>query len=254
MTDAADRDRSPRSTRTLVLVGLLAGVVFLGLLGLGVWQLERLSWKLHLIDQVEHRVSAAAVGAPGPAQWPAINTDDDEYRHVRTAGHFLNDEETLVEAVTVRGSGFWVLTPLVTDEGFTVLVNRGFVPAEKRDPATRPAGRIDGEASVTGLLRSSEPGGGFLHANDPKADRWYSRDIAAIATARNLSSTAPYFIDADATPNAGGLPVGGLTVVAFPNNHLIYALTWFALALMLAGASVYVANDEWRIRRRFRTR
>jgi len=254
VTEAADEKRSPRSKRTLLLVGLLAGVVFLGLLGLGVWQLERRSWKLHLIDQVEHRVSAAAIAAPGPAQWPAINADDDEYRHVRATGHFLNDKEALVEAVTARGSGYWVMTPLVTDAGFTVLVNRGFVPAEKRDPATRPAGRIEGEASVAGLLRSTELGGGFLRSNDPKADRWYSRDVAAIASARNLPATAPYFIDADATPNAGGLPVGGLTVVAFPNNHLIYALTWFALALMLAGAAVYVANDEWRIRRRFRAR
>jgi surfeit locus 1 family protein len=254
VTEGADQERSPRSTRTLLLVGLLAGVVVLGLLALGVWQLERREWKLHLIDQVEQRVDAAAVKAPGPAEWPSITDDGDEYRRVRTTGHFLNDKEALVEAVTARGSGYWVMTPLVTDAGFTVLVNRGFVPAEKRDPASRTAGQIEGEAQVTGLLRATEPGGGFLRANDPRTDRWYSRDVAAIAAARKLPPTAPYFIDADATPNAGGLPVGGLTVVAFPNNHLIYALTWFALALMLAGAVVYLAIDERRIRRRFRAR
>jgi surfeit locus 1 family protein len=102
---------------------------------------------------------------------------------------------------------------------------------------------------VTGLLRLTEPKGGFLRANDPAADRWYSRDVEAMAAARGLTDTAPYFIDADATPNPGGLPVGGLTVVAFRNSHLVYALTWFALALMLAALTVRVAREELRIRR-----
>ena len=82
----------------------------------------------------------------------------------------------------------------------------------------------------TGLVRASEPHGGFLRANDAAADRWYSRDIAAIGRARSLGHLAPVFIDADATPNPGDYPVGGLTVVAFRNAHLAYALTWFALA------------------------
>ena len=248
----ADRERGPRSTRTLLVVAVLSLVAIAGLTALGFWQLERRDWKLHLIDQVAQRVDAAAIAAPGPAGWSSITTATDEYRHVRATGHFRNDEETLVEAVTVRGSGFWVLTPLVTDRGFTVLVNRGFVPADKRLPATRAAGQIGGQTSVTGLLRITEPGGGFLRSNDPKTDHWYSRDVAAIAAARRLTGAAPYFIDADAAPNAGGVPVGGLTVVAFPNNHLIYALTWFALALMLVGAVAFVAMDEWRLRGSFR--
>lgn len=252
MTSSGDRERGPRSTRTLLVVAVLALVAIVGLIALGAWQLERRDWKLHLIAQVEQRVEAAALAAPGPANWPTISGDNDEYRHVQATGHFLNDRETLVEAVTERGSGFWVVTPLVTDQGFTVLINRGFVPSEKRDVATRAAGQIDTETSVTGLLRITEPGGGFLRANDSKGNRWYSRDVAAIAAARQLTETAPYFIDADATPNAGGLPVGGLTVVAFPNNHLIYALTWFALALMLMGSVAFVAIDEWRLRSNFR--
>lgn len=248
MTSPSDRERGPRSTRTLLVVAVLALVGIAGLIALGAWQLERRDWKLHLIAQVEQRVDAAAIAAPGQAGWSTISADNDEYRHVKATGHFLNDRETLVEAVTERGSGFWVVTPLVTDQGFTVLINRGFVPSERRDVATRIAGQIDSETSVTGLLRISEPGGGFLRGNDPKGNRWYSRDVGAIAAERQLTETAPYFIDADAKPNAGGLPVGGLTVVAFPNNHLIYALTWFALALMLTGAVVFVAIDEWRLR------
>jgi surfeit locus 1 family protein len=242
VTALADRERGPRSTRTLLVVAVLSLVAIAGLTALGFWQLERRDWKLHLIDQVAQRVDAAAIAAPGPAGWSSVTAETDEYRHVRATGDFRNDEETLVEAVTVRGSGFWVLTPLVTDQGFTVLVNRGFVPA----------GQIGGQTSVTGLLRITEPNGGFLRSNDPQTDHWYSRDVTAIAAARQLTEAAPYFIDADAAPNAGGLPVGGLTVVAFPNNHLIYALTWFALALMLVGAVAFVAMDEWRLRGSFR--
>lgn len=142
-----------------------------------------------------------------------------------------------MQAVTERGAGFWVLTPLHTGQGI-VLVNRGFVPGDRRDPATRTAGQAVGMVTVTGLIRASEPGGGFLRANDPAADRWYSREVAAIARARGLGTVAPFFVDADATPNPGGYPLGGLTVVSFRNNHLVYAITWFALALLSAGAAI----------------
>ena len=98
------------------------------------------------------------------------------------------------------------------------------------------------------LLRVTEPGGGFLRSNDPAGDRWYSRDVAAIAAARGVTEAAPYFIDAEASP-AGGYPVGGLTVLKFRNNHLVYALTWFALDLMLIAAAAYVARSEWKRRR-----
>ena len=145
-------------------------------------------------------------------------------------------------------AGFWVVTPLRTTSGDVVLVNRGFVPPERRDPATRGEGDPQAEVTVTGLLRMTEPKGAFLRTNDPASDRWYSRDVAAIAAARGLSQVAPFFIDADATPNAGGYPIGGLTVIAFPNNHLIYALTWFALALMLAGAYLRIVRGTPRAR------
>jgi surfeit locus 1 family protein len=96
--------------------------------------------------------------------------------------------------------------------------------------------------TVTGLLRVSEPGGAFLRSNDPAADRWYSRDVAEMARARGLDRVAPYFLDADAAPNRGGYPVGGLTVVHFRDPHLVYALTWFALAAL----SLFFARLLWR--------
>lgn len=246
MTAAAGRSRP---LWVPVLIGLLTLAGVAGLTALGVWQLERRAWKLALIDRVEERVHAAPVPAPGPAAWPQVDAAGDEYRRVQATGSFLNDRETLVQAVTNLGGGFWVVTPFRTTDGFTVLVNRGFVPPDKRDPASRAAGRIDGPTTVTGLIRVTEPEGGFLRTNDPAGNRWYSRDVAAIAAARGLPDTAPYFIDADGTPNPGGFPVGGLTVVSFPNNHLQYALTWFALAIMTAGAGAFVLRHDLRQRK-----
>jgi surfeit locus 1 family protein len=214
----------------------------LGFASLGVWQVERRTWKLDLIARVDARIHAAPAALPMGAAWRG----DHRYRRVTVNGTYLHDRETLVQAVTERGPGWWVLTPLRTATQ-TLLVNRGFVPSERRAPANRPEGQVAGPAAVTGLLRTSEPGGGFLRSNDPAADRWYSRDVAAIARARRIAQVAPMFLDADASANPGGYPIGGLTVVAFSNNHLVYALTWFALAAMsLAGMIVLLRRREAR--------
>ncbi|KAG1392395.1 hypothetical protein G6F59_014611 [Rhizopus arrhizus] len=128
------------------------------------------------------------------------------------------------------------MTPLQLPDGGTVLVNRGFVLPEWRKnqaAATQPPA----EGSVTGLLRMGEPGSGFLRNNDPAANLWYSRDLPAIAAARGLTAVAPYFLAAEAAASPGRdpakAPVGGLTVLSFPTNHLGYAITWYALALMI---------------------
>jgi len=239
----------PRSSAAKGAIGAGLLIVFLTLIALGTWQVQRRAWKLDLIARVNHRVHAAPVAPPGPASWPKVNKTADEYTHVRVAGVFQNDRETLVRAVTELGEGFWVLTPLRTDQGYTVLINRGFVPPEQADPTTRAKGELTGETTVTGLLRISEPKGAFLRKNDPAANKWFARDVPAIAAARGQSRVAPYFIDADATPNPGGAPVGGLTVIAFPNSHLVYAVTWYALALMLAGGVAYAVREERGARR-----
>jgi surfeit locus 1 family protein len=213
------------------------------LIALGVWQLERREWKLALIDRVEKRVHATPVAAPGPDAWARINAENSEYLHVTATGHFIAGRETLVRATTALGAGYWVMAPLRTDAGFVVLVNRGFVPPEKREPASRVYAGGDAPVTITGLLRITEPKGGSLHANAPSENRWYSRDVNAIAQAQGLGNTAPYFIDADAASSANGGPVGGLTVIAFRNSHLVYAITWFTLALMMAALGVRIARS-----------
>ena len=205
----------------LVALALMAAV---GFIALGVWQVERRVWKLDLIARVEAGLKTAPA-----TDWQKFA----EYRRVRLTGTLLCDRETLVKAVTERGEGYWVMTPLRTGQDL-VLINRGFVPSAS---AARWCGL---EASVTGLQRASEPRGGFLRSNDAAAERWYSRDVDAIAATRGLGKVAPFFVDADATPNPGGSPVGGLTVIAFANNHLVYALTWFALAALSLSAAAMI--------------
>ncbi|WP_428981643.1 SURF1 family protein [Novosphingobium album (ex Liu et al. 2023)] len=214
---------------------------------LSVWQVERREWKHALIAAVESRVHAAPVAAPGPEHWASLSAEHDAYRHVRVTGRFLHDRETLVRAVSDLGSGYWVITPLDTGH-FTVLVNRGFVaPGERNKVRRDPVGTI----ALSGLLRVTEPGGGFLRSNDPKTGNWYSRDVAAIAAARGILRPAPYFIDADAMTGTSTGPVAGLTVVRFADNHAVYALTWFAMALLCAYAARSIVPGNRRSRKAF---
>ncbi|MET0719957.1 MAG: SURF1 family protein [Tardiphaga sp.] len=240
MTLAGEGDRRRRSPLALFSLGGIAILLIAGLTALGIWQLQRRVWKLDLIAQIDQRIHAPAVDAPGRSAWPSIDASRDAYRRVRVAGTFLRDRDTLVQAVTTLGGGYWVMSPLRTDAGTTILVNRGFISGDDKD--RRRADVAPGRVEITGLLRITEPRGGFLRSNDPAADRWHSRDVEAIAGARGLADVAPYFIDADAVPGNG--PVGGLTVVSLPNSHMVYALTWFALAAMLAGGLAYAVRTE----------
>ncbi len=222
---------------------LVLGLLFAGLVALGNWQLARRVWKLDLITRVERQLQAPPVPVPGPTRWTGISRQD-EYRKVQVTGSFDHTLETCTQAVTVLGPGCWVMTPLRTSEGWWLLVNRGFVDAEHRAPAQRAQGQIAGTVQVEGLLRLTEPGGGFLRRNDPAINRWTSRDVVAIAAARGLPATAvaPYFIDASQTV-AGG-PIAGLTVLRFHNSHLVYAFTWYGLAVLVLVAVGLIVRRE----------
>jgi surfeit locus 1 family protein len=234
---------STRSGPAVYVAGLVALLLFAGFMALGIWQIERRAWKLDLIEQVAARAHAAPTPPPGPASWGTITAPSDAYRRIRLDGTLDNTRETLVRAATALGSGYWVVTPLRTAQGFTVLVNRGYVSPEQRAAHAKPSGPV----TITGYLRITEPGGGFLRSNDPATGKWYSRDVAAIAAGRGLTNVAPYFVDADKSGTAA--PIGGQTIIAFPNNHLVYMLTWFALAAMTIVAFVVFVRQDTRKRR-----
>lgn len=215
--------------------------VLLLLLGLGVWQVQRLHWKEGLI--AERR--AAATAAPEPVPRARTVAPDMNFRHVTAEGRFLNNKEILVYAPPRIGeTGFDVLTPLVQADGRIVFINRGFVPLGLRDPAARAAGEITGPVRVEGLLRlpSRRKPGWFIPDNDPRRHRWFWIDLPRMAAADGLARVAPYYVDADAAPNPGGWPQGGLTEVRLPNNHLQYAIIWFSLAVVLL--VIYVLSQR----------
>ena len=248
----------PRSKFVRYILAICAGLFFVAFFALGSWQLIRLQWKLDLIARVEQRVHAPAVDLPLVSQWGKVNAADDEYRHVRLRGTYRYQDTSLVMASTVLGSGFWVLTPLVTQDDQIVWINRGYIPsslaAQFQSEKNNGAGTGSRVVSIAGLLRMSEPNGGFLRHNEPAAQRWFSRDIAALSAAHKLSHAAPYFVDLErhqslAINDDTEYPVAGLTVISFHNNHLVYALTWYALALMVAGGFFYVRKDDRRLRR-----
>jgi surfeit locus 1 family protein len=219
------------------------------LCGLGVWQVERLAWKEALIARVTARLAAPPIPAPGPAAWAALDMGDLEYQPVSVSGTFRNDREVdVIAALTepkgkLGGLGYFIITPLTTDEGWTVYVNRGFVPQEKKTAESRPESLLAGRTTVTGLFRAPRGRAWFVPADNATTNAWFSRDPALYARTYGVTGTiAPYIIDADfdaALP--GGIPQGGETIVDFPNSHLGYAITWFGLALCCAGVFIAFA-------------
>lgn len=234
--------RTPAVTRPLRqspwVVGIFGLLGLAILLSLGTWQVRRLHWKEGLLATIHERIHST----PEPlaaVEKRFAQTGDVEYWPVTASGRFLNDRERHLLSTWKGQSGFDVYTPLQLDDGRLVLVNRGFVPYDRKDPATRRAGEVEGEVTITGVARNplaAKPSW-VVPDNTPSENIFYWKDLRAMATSTGLSANGllPFFIDANDAPNPGGLPVGGVTVVDLPNNHLQYALTWYGLAVTLAG-------------------
>ncbi len=214
------------------------------LVGLGVWQLQRLAWKEGLIAQIEDRAAQEPVTLD---QALALSDElgDLSYLPVRVEGRFRNDKERYLYAIARDGKPGWhVVAPLETADERTVLIDRGFVPEQYRDPSTRRAGQFQDIVTVTGLIRMSESPRLFVPDNDPGQNQWFSRNLDEMAASmypeRNVR-VVPFFLEAVDSDIPGGWPKGGQTRLELPNNHLQYALTWFGLALCLVGVyGVYV--------------
>lgn len=250
MSAAATRPPEHRGNAKFVIWMLLAAMLFACFIALGTWQVYRYRLKLGISHAMQTRVHAAPVPAPGPSHWPRANQQ--QYLHVSLRGHYLADAQTLVRGSSELGYGYWVMTPLRTARGFIVLVNRGYIPdGLPKSPAFAATKPATGEVTLTGLLRASEPGGGFLRRNRSQENLWYSRDVAAIATAHALpaNKVAPYFVDADAADSGNRWPVAGLTKIHIYNHSLGYAVTWYLLALGTLLCSSIVVRHERQARR-----
>ena len=223
----------------------IAGVAIL--IGLGVWQLDRKVWKEDLIATLNARLGRAPENLPPRASWPQLREDGAEFRRVTFPAEFLDGEEALVyTAGSPLRPGYWVFAPARLAGGSIVLVNRGFVPADHKDPATRAEGNPRGIIDVIGVLRWPEARGSFTPADDPKNNVWFLRDSNSIAAFKKWATAAPFYVDQEEPVPPGGWPKPGRLEAHLPDNHLQYAITWFGLALALAG--VYVV---WLARRLF---
>lgn len=244
MSEASINSGGRSRPRSPLLLGL--GLVLLSiLLALGTWQVQRLHWKEGLLADIAERQATA------PVPLSAIETmvasgGDIEYRVVTATGHYLNDKERHFFATYDGDPGYHVYTPLQLSDGRYLFVNRGFVPDVDKAPEKRMQGQLAGEQTVIGLARAKlaeQPSG--MPDNDLVKDIFYWKDLDVMASSDGLpkDKVLPFFVDAGKTPNPGGLPVGGVTIVDLPNSHLQYAVTWYGLAAALV---VIVAISWWR--------
>jgi surfeit locus 1 family protein len=198
------------------------------LVALGTWQLERLVWKRDLIATREAQLAAPATSLPATASdWRAW-----DFRPAIIEGEFRHDLEQLFGVAAIDGRvGHDVLTPLVRPDGVAVLIDRGWVPADQTHPAARRAGQLEGPVRITGIARyrADDRPGWFTPDNRPEQSLWYWYDLGALERTLGLP-LLPVVVEADATPNPGGLPIGGRTRAEVSNNHLQYAITWYGLA------------------------
>lgn len=207
---------------------------------LGIWQVERLGEKEHLIANVASRMTLAPEQLPPVAEWSAFDADAWNYRPVTASGTFQPERTVLVftsladQRGKYSGPGYWVMTPLELAAGGTVFVNRGFVPQESAEAFAAGGAVGPGLVSLEGVARATEEVSSFTPAPDTaKRIEWVRNTTRLAALAGPVAQpVAPIYIDLPAL-GEGALPQGGETVVSFPNNHLGYAITWFGFATLV---------------------
>ena len=219
---------------------LMSLPILLVALGLSAWQMERREWKRNILDHIAANQAAAPISLEDLLKAdPLIH----EYGKVKLKGTLLNDHEFYLAARSLKDDvGLHVITPVRDERGRVVLFDRGWIPSNRKDPASRGASRVEGAVELVGVVRRSQKKPYFVPDNDPTKNFWFTVDVPVM---RKLAGGAPdagldaFFLDADATRNPGGLPIGGQTRLDIPNDHLQYAITWFGIALALVG--VYLA-------------
>ena len=211
---------------------LIALPMFVVLISLGVWQLQRLEVKEQFIAQRERGFGAEAIELPARDG----NLQGLAWRRISVKGRFDHANEFHLWSLR-EGPGYEVLTPLVrTDSaaGQVVLVDRGWVPVERKLIATRAEGAPAGDVTLNGFVRIDlDARSAVTPTNEPDKNIWFTVDYAAMGTVSG-HFLRPFVVVADATPNPGGLPIGTATPPSVPNRHLEYAITLFSLAAVFA--------------------
>ncbi len=228
MAKMAAPDAEARRGRLRAIVFTIPAVIML--LGLGTWQVERLAWKQALIAE---RAAGVAM-PPVPLTAPVPDAKSMAFRRVTVTGTFLHDKEIHLAARALRNGeiGFQIITPLLRENGPAVLVNRGWVPSARRDPATRAGGQTGGVVTVTGIVRLPGVQHLFTPDNDVAGNFWFWTDVEAMAGEAGVA-VLPLLVEAGAAPNPGGFPLGGQTRLDLPNDHLEYAIIWYSFAVSL---------------------
>jgi len=231
--------------RSLIWLTLATACGLAMLFSLGIWQLQRLAWKEDLISRIEARAHAAPVTL-NEALLRQQDEGDIEFLRVSLAGEFDHAMESHLFTVEKSIAGWRIITPLRTQGGWVVLIDRGFVPDNLKDPASRKEGLVQGKTEITGLVRGAGVQAAFTPDNEPARNIWYWRDFDAMARVvrsgtgqKKRQRIAPFFVEIEKSAVPGGWPRGSATRLTFPNRHLAYAMTWFGLALALLG--VYVS-------------
>jgi len=206
------------------------------MVGLCVWQVQRLFWKEGLIAERQARVAEAAIPLPAAGS----DLSDLEFRKVRLEGSFQHDKELYLGARSLNGNpGYQILTPFTLADGQVLLINRGWVPVERKLPEHRAEGQVAGPVAVEGLVRLPR-GAAFMQPdNEPQHNMWFFIDLPAMAGHADLPLRTDLYVDAGPAENPGGYPLVGQTRIELPNDHLQYAITWGLLALALI--VIYVA-------------
>lgn len=231
--------------RPLPVLSVVTAAALIVLVGLGVWQLERREEKHALLAEVAHRMIAPAESV----ETLLTHEDQASFRHATAEGVFDNAHEAYVFAPRSDDSGtrlgYKVVTPLRLTAGALVMVDRGWVPQEKRDPASRIKGQTEA-ANIRGMLKPSVAPGMFTPDPNIVAHIWFVHDIAAMAAAFGVKPATTLYLEASTTEPGGPEPISDPPEI--PDNHLQYALTWFALAIVLVVIYFVFHHSRGRLR------
>ncbi|MFO1242832.1 MAG: SURF1 family protein [Rickettsiales bacterium] len=205
---------------------IMTAVAVVTMFSLGIWQVERLAWKEKLIATIED-----ARRQPPVPVLPATENDIRKlaFQRVQLEGEFLHEHEFHLAARYDGGVlGYHILTPFKLLDGRIVLLNRGWVPAAKKNPETREQGNITGKISVIGMVRTDRDRNWFTPANQPEKNLWFAKDVGEMASFSHLP-LEPVALDVLYDKPPGGIPKPFNGDLEPRNDHLGYAFTWFAI-------------------------